>query len=132
MRFKVDNIEVIQRRNKAQKPCHEHWKHYDDAVFEKYLSTMGCRLPFHKMGSKLSLCSNTSGAAKEVWKNSPSIKNTDNIQPCKSMIKIDYRFEESSIEHEAEQSEQKDELEHAFAVKLSFPNPYFKEITQER
>ena len=132
MRFKVDNIEVIKRRNKARQPCHENWKHYDDAVLEEYLSKTGCRLSFHKMDANLSLCSNASGAAKDVWMNSPSIEMTNNIQPCRSMIKMDYRFEETYIAHEIEKSEQRDELEHAFSIKLSFNNPYFKEITQER
>ena len=135
MRFKVDNMEVIRRRNKAQRPCQENWMDYDNSVLKEYLNGVGCRMPFHDANIiKLPLC-NKSESIKKVWSEAPSLASlgkSKNIPPCKSMVKIGYRFDEGDLVTKNKQSEDSWKFRsNQFAVLLSY-NPYFKEIVQER
>ena len=125
MRYDVDNVAIIMRRNKPQQPCNENWKHYDNEILENYVKSNRCRLPFQNVNTKLPLC-NTSQAIKAAWINSPALLQAQNDQPCKSMIKISYRFDEFIIK------DRKHRYDDLFILRLAFHNPFFREITLER
>ena len=122
MRYDVDNVAKIRRRNKPQQPCDTNWKNYDNAIIENNLKFVGCRLPFQNVHIRLPLC-NTSQSMKKAWTNSPELAYAQNIQPCKSMIKIGYRFDETNTNGK---------LVDIFTLQLAFPNPFFREITLDR
>ena len=125
MRYEVDNIAIIRRRNKPQQPCYKNWKNYDNAILENNLKSVGCRLPFQNVHIRLPLC-NTSQSMKEAWTNSPELEYGQNIQPCRSMIKISYRFDETNIRDIWEK------FNDIFMLHLAFRNPFFTEITLNR
>ena len=125
MRYEVDNVAIIRRRNKPQQPCHINWKNYDNAILENYLKPVGCRLPFQNVHITLPLC-NTSQSMKEAWTNSPELEYGQNIQPCRSMLHLGYRFDETNIKDIWEK------FDDVFILKLAFPNPFFREITLNR
>ena len=45
IRFKINSVEVLRRRNKANEPCNENWENYDDNILVKHTEAVGCKAP---------------------------------------------------------------------------------------
>ena len=124
MMFKINGVEVIKRRNRGRKPCHENWKNYDDFVLLDHLNKVGCRVPYLHTSQRFPWCnsSKTIKAAQLSLKRSFS----DISPPCKSMEKLYYTYEEE------EYGSFIDAEDGVFQVGVWFSSQQFKEITQTR
>ena len=95
MRYKVDGMEVIHRRNKASRPCHLDSKHYDERIMKNHIKNVGCRAPYQDNVYDFKPCQ-----TKELMKKALlSIRMDDYgiTSPCRAMKKIDYRYEEFNL-----------------------------------
>lgn len=45
MKFLIENIDVLKRRNKPTRKCHEDWRHHDAEFLDNVMSTVGCKPP---------------------------------------------------------------------------------------
>ena len=124
MKFKVDEVKVIRRRNKIAQPCHKDWTNYDDVVLADHTRKVGCRAPYQEISNGVRLCS-----TKSEMKQSRFFLRTDlngMLQPCKTLQKVMYEYTEpdlSKIDYGGINS---------FWIGLILRDPYFMEITQTR
>ena len=56
MKFEIQNIVVMKRRNKLIESCEEDWKQNDKILIKKMASDVKCILPHWNMNSTLPLC----------------------------------------------------------------------------
>ena len=95
MRFIVNGMEVIRRRNKANRPCDNNWIQYDRKLHSDHIQNVGCRAPYHALNQEMDLCSTKELMKKVLWN---TVKEDHGmVPPCKSMTKLFYTYEESSL-----------------------------------
>ena len=124
MNFQVDGIEVIRRRNKANRRCFDDWKNYDKGILTKHIQKVGCRAPYHRFDPEIRLCSTKEEMKNVLWN---QIKESyKNIPPCKAMTKLSYKYQEYSLE--GTQYSRKDEI----GIGIFHLEDEFKEILQTR
>ena len=95
MRFKIENIIVLKRRNKGANPCNENWKHDDDIVSEIIINNVGCNPPYSKLKIKNLPNCTTKEQMKQIYRTSVEAKTSNpHPLPCQQIEKIIYTFEE--------------------------------------
>ena len=125
MHFKINGMEIINRRQKHNNPCSNDWQHYDQRVMEAHIRQRGCKSLYHKGNSNIPLCDSKEKLQRA---NFPFGTDTVNVysQPCKAVEKIYYTYEEYSL------SSTTFEGTGNFWIGFSVLDPRFKEITQNR
>ena len=121
--FKINKMEMIRRRNKGSKPCHDS-SNYDDRVLVEHTSKVGCKTPYQEPKTWIRPCS----TMKEI-KQARLLLRTDEygiIPPCRAMEKITYTHLESDL------SETKWKGTGEFWISSSFYDQYFQEIVKTR
>ena len=96
MKFKVNGVEILQRRNKNNQPCVENWQNYDDAVLVKHLSKIGCRSPYQMPSVDYPICDTKEKIRKSQF--NLTTGEIDIYPPCKAMEKVYYTFKETDLE----------------------------------
>ena len=99
MVFRVQNIDVIIRRNKLHEHCLDGEQHYDDLYIQKWTQKVGCR-PYHwnfeDKNDKTPICSNSSQMKKFLMQ-----PDTIDIElftpPCKTIDQLEYIYHEEDI-----------------------------------
>ena len=99
MVFRVQNIDVIVRRNKMHEPCLDGEQHYDDLYIQKWTQTVGCR-PYHwnfeDKNDKTPICSNSSQMKKFLMQ--PDTIDVESFTPpCKTIDQLEYIYHEEDI-----------------------------------
>ena len=124
MKFNIDGVEILQRRNKRSQPCIENWKNYDDEVLVKHLNNIKCRSPYQSPSNEYPICNTT----KEMKKSQFNLMTgeIDMYPPCKAMEKVYYTFKETNLEG-TEWS-----IKDHFWVGIYFFDHQFKNITKTR
>ena len=125
MEFRLDSMEVLNRRNKPNHECHQQWKDFDLYVLEEHTKTVGCKAPYQTLIKGRSVCDTKENIQKSGF-SMGSEKLNDYPPPCRASEKISYTFDE--IESVGTDWE---EFGH-FWVGIWFYNARFKEITQSR
>ena len=125
MRFRIDSMEVLTRRNKLNHPCKTDWKSYDDVVIHDHVKSTNCRTPYQKPIKGIPIC-NTKEKMQEADFSLTSGKINNQILPCRTAEKISYTFEE--VDSTGKQWQGVGE----FWSGIYFYNSRFKEITQSR
>ena len=95
MKFKINGVEIIRRRNKSSRPCDKNWDNYDDNVIVDYTNAVGYRAPSQNPSNKIAQCS-----SKDKMKEARFRLRTNEsgiLPPCKTMEKIYYTYEESEL-----------------------------------
>ena len=95
MNFWIKNAEVMRRRNKRTKPCHEDWENYDHAVLVNHIHKIGCRSPYHDPALSVPVCNSSTTIRKNL-----QTLNGENYgihPPCKAMEKVHYIYDEPSF-----------------------------------
>ena len=123
MRFKIEGMEVLNKRNKNNDQCKDDWKNYDADVLKEHVREMNCRAPYHKSSDHFPLCSTNE---KLQQARNFSLNNMELMYPCKIAEKISFAYEEG----ESKGTEWAGFNE--FWVTLFFYNRRYKEITQTR
>ena len=99
MVFRVQNIDVIIRRNKMHEPCLDGEQHYDELYLQKWTQKIGCR-PYHwKFEDKndiTPICSNSSQMKKFLMQ--PDTIDVESFTPpCKTIDQLEYIYHEEDI-----------------------------------
>ena len=123
MRFRIDGVEVLKRRNKRSRPCND-WSNFDASIIEHDVKKVGCRTSYQPMVDGIPVCSN-----KEKTKQASRDRFNDEVEidpPCKSMEKIYYTYTEG------DQSKTIYAERNKFRILIYPYNRRFKEILQTR
>ena len=123
MRFRIDGVEVLKRRNKRSRPCND-WRNFDRSIIEHDIKKAGCRASYQPMVDGIPVCLN-----KEKTKQASRDRFNDEFEidpPCKSMEKIYYTYTEG------DQSETIYAERNKFRILIYPYNRRFKEILQTR
>lgn len=92
--FRVNKMEMIERRNKGTRPCHDSDNH-DDMVLVHHTNKVGCTPPYLKPSKMIRRCT-TENEMKEARFRLRS-DDYDIIPPCRAMEKISYTHLESDL-----------------------------------
>ena len=124
MRFKINAVEVLRRRNKGNEPCNEDWANYDGNMLVTHTKAVGCKAPYQRPNADIKPCISKDEMKKSMFQ----IRADDygQIPPCKSMEKVLYTYEQHTF---GDDSEWKGVGE--FWVGVYFGQD-FKEITEVR
>ena len=99
MRFKINSVEVLRRRNKANEPCNENWKNYDDNLLVKHTEAAGCKAPYQRPSVDIKPCISKTEMKKALFQ----IRADDygQVPPCRSMEKVLYTYEQHTFGEES-------------------------------
>ena len=126
MRFRINGVEVLRRRQKRNRPCNEKWYHHDNEIIMEHVTDAGCRPPYLIWPKPVPLCS-----TDDQIKRAKFSLRTDGygvLPPCKAMEKIYYTFDESSLDVNMFSWARKG----VFWISVHLYDEQFKEITQTR
>ena len=126
MRFRVESMDVLNKRNKDNDPCRDDWKNYDFDILTEYVEKMKCRAPYHIFSVQFPLCSTNEQLKKALAFSLSSGVIDDRTHPCKIAEKISYTYEEADGKETGWFSSNE------FWISLYFYNRRYKEITQTR
>ena len=124
MKFYITGMEVMKRRSKGGEHCNMDWENDDDSLIVKHTNTVGCRAPYQNPSSNITKCSTKDQMKEVLFKLRADDYGT--IPPCKSMEKIDYKYEEADLTGTSYSG-----TGH-FWFSIYLFNPQFKEIVQTR
>ena len=144
MKFKMQNIEVLIRRNKPSRECNQNWKKDDDRILFKIVRAIGCEPPHWKLNveddlkikenitkcsemRKMQLFSRHSPLAYLI----PNINFLNNLSPpCHDVTQSLYEYKEDAWNKE--EFKGLDVEANFFEINLAFPSSVYKEIVQIR
>ena len=136
LKFKVTNLEVLRRRNKASQPCNDRWN-TDDEILDKVINVVGCKPPHWNVDSNVGTCANQSHLQSynlpfiEWIPNVPSMEFLDELAPpCQEILEINYEYIDT--EWKRAEFEGLDVDTDFFEVQLLFPSSTYKEIIHVR
>ena len=121
--FKINKMEMIRRRNKRARPCHDS-ANYDDRILAEHTSKVGCNAPYQEPSTSIRPCS----TMHEI-KQALLLLRTDeygSILPCRAMEKIIYTTMESDMSGTQWNGTGE------FWISYSFYDQYFQEIIKTR
>lgn len=97
VRFIPENVEIFRRRSHSfTTNCQKKWEDYDNEVKEYFMQKVGCRPPYQSSKTNLSICSTREEMEEVGLRLSLGIKR-DYPPPCRSMDKINYKYEEVDL-----------------------------------
>ena len=138
MKFEIQNMVVLKRRNKPNKGCTTKWKDNDNQIIDDIVDTTGCILPHWNSNTTDTICLG------------PELRNISRILgnmkgyplPCQSVEKFMYLYQEpdgldfyqNTIRKATTGKYKGTKYDHtdAFQVIMSFQGPTYMEITQSR
>ena len=136
MKFEVQNIVVMKRRNKMKEACEEDWKKNDKVMIEKIMEDVKCTLPHWKMNSALPFCQKQQ--LTKIRIKFHQLRN--NNPPCQAIEKILYTYDETdglenfdeTISESHKQLGIRYDISNIFQLMLTFQGSTYMEITQIR
>ena len=135
MKFDIQNMVVLHKRNKHGEQCMENWNEYDGLYYEKELTNSGipCKPPYWMMSLNTTLlpCSDEHDLKRAY----NLLSRKHDVDPCYMVEKILYSYDEMSglmsnkefIEEPTRKSGEK-----MFQVLFEFQGGTFMKITQTR
>ena len=125
MRFDIDEVEILRRRQKRSRPCSEFWSEYDNEIKTKHSNDFGCMLPYMHLTKNVTPCNN-----KTQMRNIFYLRFDDYgvLPPCQTMENIHYQHSERTIDVKEETWMTKE----SFLLGISVAENHFKEITQTK
>ena len=146
MQFKLENVVVIESRNKPESQCNENWREGDQTMMKNLVKEIGCQPPYWEHLHDSTSCQN-----KEQMSMFYYLNLTGQLPPCKIMQKVMYSYQELDelryhwlnitspdeyqyYDYEANEwtsaSNQKDP--HFFKISIEFDDSTFMEIQHVR
>ena len=125
LRYKIESIEVLRRRNKFRYPCYENWRNYDDVILTKHIDKTRCKAPYLNLNSSIRICK----TRNEMKKSRLGLRTDDYdfLPPCQSLEKIAYRIEDETFDDRNSMWK----IDGTFWIGLFLPQT-FKEIEETR
>ena len=65
MIFKIEQVEILKRRNKRTKPCVPKSVSYDNKIINEYIIKNGCRAPYQNNPKDIPLCASKDGIVRD-------------------------------------------------------------------
>ena len=134
MKFVIDGVEVLRRRNKQNQPCNEQWLEYDDQRIVAHAKDIGCHAPyqnlslypsFRNMATNTSVCKTKESMEKAKLPLALGIAD-NHISPCMGMQRVYYTYQEF------EWADTYWDNPGYFWCGFSLRDTHYKEITQSR
>ena len=91
MRFNLNQMEILKRRNKRKETCISNHFNYDEETLREHLEKIECRTPYQTTQRHLPICQ-----AKEDMK-AADYFNALKIKACTSLEFVTYRYEETNL-----------------------------------
>ena len=94
MRYRIDGVEILKRRNKKGHPCHN-YNNFDASILENHIKKIGCRASYQPSVDGVPVCSNMMGMKNASWN---AIESEYGIAPpCKTMESMYFSYKEADI-----------------------------------
>ena len=100
MKYIVNGMSTLRRRQKSDVPCNENWKKFDNDVIEMNVKKVGCKNIYHKNPTDWPLCNNTTDIRKANFPFRSDIIQKKYDPPCKQVDKMNYVYEETDYPDE--------------------------------
>ena len=100
MKYIVNGMDTLRRRQKSEDPCNENWKNFDNHVIETHVKTVGCKNIYHKNLTDWPLCKNTTDISKANFPFRSDVIHKKYNPPCKQVDKMHYLYEETAYSDE--------------------------------
>ena len=125
MRFDINGVEFLRRRDKRSRPCGDFWADYDNEIKTKHSVDIGCLLPYLYLAKNITPCND-----KTQMKNIFYMRFDDYavLPPCQTMKMIYYSFTERTLDVKKVTWAKKG----SFILGISISEDNFKEITQTK
>ena len=133
MRFKIENIMVLKRRNKGAKPCNENWKHDDDTTNNAIVNSIGCNPSYYKRKiNNLPYCT-TKEQMRQIYERSIDVKTSNpHPPPCQHIEKIIYTLKEFHWLVDSWINDGTDKEDKIFEILIEFLDGTYMEIEQAK
>ena len=117
MRFMMQQLEILKRRNKRNDPCVPDELDFDGIILEQYLEEIGCKPPYHRTGKSLKVCD-----SEEKMKETSEdlIGKEKPRKACTSATTLTFKYDEND-----------NNRNEFFDVQLSYPQK-LKEVVMVR
>ena len=98
MSFRVQNIDVITRRNKYYEPCMEDLNYYDYHFIQNWMRRIGCHPPHWRFRNKYELNVCTNASQLKNFSEQPDTADIESfVPPCKMIDQLDYTYLEHDL-----------------------------------
>ena len=91
MVFKLQQIEILRRRDKRRDACVPDDINFDQMLLDDHLKKVGCKAPYHKTNKNMEICD---GKEKISLANFDLIGRERPIKPCTSASTIIFSYDE--------------------------------------
>ena len=125
MRFLIENVTIMKKRNKSDAKCNQFENNYDDWVIGRHKDKTTCNNPYQKMDERLPMCTNQELMRKGLF-DTLTAEKLKLEKPCKMIQAVEWKHVESHIE-----MLERDNVGQ-FWLSASLSIPTFKQIEQER
>ena len=112
MVFKLQQIDILKRRNKRKYPCLSDDLDFDQVVLDDYLEKVGCKAPYQRTNKSFKICASKEKIAEA---NSNHIRGENPIKPCTSASSMIFSYDENDY---------KSNRSDVFNILLFYPNQY--------
>ena len=117
MSLYLKDMEILNRRNKRGGTCLRESNRYDEIMYEKHFSNIGCRAPYQKSNENFPICD-----TKEKMRKTISLSSeigSQNVPPCQTMSRLNFDYEEFDIPRD-----QRDYRGPFFGLQYHIPDQY--------
>ena len=94
MRFQIQNVEVLKRRQTRSRPCNENWENHDNDIMKKFTRDINCRPPYLDVRN-VSICTSKKKLEKEFYLRSDDYGINP---PCREMKKVTDLYDEATLD----------------------------------
>ena len=98
MRFVINQMEILRRRNKRKEPCIPDELDYDKETLRQHLEKLNCRAPYQTNQKQFPICQSKKKMKDADYFNKPKVK------ACTSLQGVIYRYEEVNLVYKNIQS----------------------------
>ena len=136
MKFEIQNMVVLKRRNKLNNKCRETWRENDHHIIEDIIAETGCVMPHWSLNITAPICS-----GMKIQNTTRLLSNLNGtIEPCQSIEKFMYLYQSSSgldfyeetLEEAMRFNGTRYDKSGIFHVMVTFQGATFMDITQSR
>ena len=127
MKFSLQNVIVLNRRNKRRSPCIEDWMHHDQVIRRNIMEEVGCQPPHWDKITDLPKCS-----SPKQMKYFYEMNVSAQYPPCKQIKKVIYAYEELKYIDDNPWEWTKVPNDTLFKVMIEFKDSSFMEIMHVR
>ena len=125
MEFDIHEVEILNRRNKGNRPCDEDWKNHDHNLQSRHVDTIGCRTPYQPHGITKRSCSSSN--EMKLAQFSLRFDDYGQVPPCRAIQKVLYTYTDVEFNQNV-----KEHRPGRFWVGVLLRKQEFKEIQQKK